>query len=133
MIDICEFAFVHFTGFTLNTITSVLLIASIGLAVDYSAHIAHGYMHAEDNDPTKSNHEIRKSKVDKGLYEIGTSVLNGGFTTFLCVLPLCTTKNYPFKVFFVIWIGIVIFGMIHGMILLPAMLSVIGPISAKKK
>ncbi len=68
MIDICEFAFVYYTGNSLNTITSVLLIASIGLAVDYSAHIAHSYVHAEVEDNSLSNSEKRKKKMGKGLY-----------------------------------------------------------------
>ena len=34
----------HFWGLTIDTVTSVILILSVGLAVDYSAHIGHYFM-----------------------------------------------------------------------------------------
>lgn len=34
----------HFWGLTIDTLTSILLILSIGLAIDYSAHIGHKFM-----------------------------------------------------------------------------------------
>lgn len=37
-------ACLHFWGLTIDVVTSVNLIVAIGLAVDYSAHIAHSFM-----------------------------------------------------------------------------------------
>ena len=34
----------HFWGLTVDTITSVLLILSTGLCVDYATHIGHSFM-----------------------------------------------------------------------------------------
>jgi len=34
----------HFWGLTIDTVTSIILILAIGLAVDYSAHIGHCFM-----------------------------------------------------------------------------------------
>ncbi|KAJ8305668.1 hypothetical protein KUTeg_016213 [Tegillarca granosa] len=36
--------FMHFWGLTIDTVTCILLILAIGLAVDYSAHIGHCFM-----------------------------------------------------------------------------------------
>lgn len=34
----------HFWGVTIDAFSGMILIMSIGLAVDYSAHIAYGYL-----------------------------------------------------------------------------------------
>ena len=34
----------HFWGLTIDTVTTIILILAIGLAVDYSAHIGHMFM-----------------------------------------------------------------------------------------
>lgn len=34
----------HFWGLTIDTVTCIILIVAIGLAVDYSAHIGHMFM-----------------------------------------------------------------------------------------
>ena len=34
----------HFWGLTVDTVTTIQLILAIGLSVDYSAHIGHGFM-----------------------------------------------------------------------------------------
>jgi len=41
-VNVC--GFMHFWGLTIDTLTSILLILSIGLAIDYSAHIGHKFM-----------------------------------------------------------------------------------------
>ena len=35
-----------FWGLTIDTVTTVILVIAIGLTVDYSVHIAHGFMSA---------------------------------------------------------------------------------------
>ena len=36
--------YMHFWGLTVDTVTTIQLILAIGLSVDYSAHIGHGFM-----------------------------------------------------------------------------------------
>ena len=36
--------YMHFWGLTVDTVTTINLILAIGLSVDYSAHIGHGFM-----------------------------------------------------------------------------------------
>jgi predicted RND superfamily exporter protein len=36
--------FMHYWGLTIDTVSCVNLIIAIGLCVDYSAHIAHGFL-----------------------------------------------------------------------------------------
>ena len=40
----------HFWGLTVDTVTTIQLILAIGLSVDYSAHIGHGFMASRDGD-----------------------------------------------------------------------------------
>ena len=41
-VNVC--GMMHFWGLTIDTLTSILLILSMGLAIDYSAHIGHTFM-----------------------------------------------------------------------------------------
>jgi len=40
----------HFWGLTIDTVTTIQLILAIGLSVDYSAHIGHGFMASRDGN-----------------------------------------------------------------------------------
>lgn len=59
---------------------------------------------------------------------MGSSVFHGAFSTFLAILPLSLSASYIFVVFFKMWFGIIIFGVANGFILLPVLLSFIGPL-----
>ena len=39
--------YMHFWGQTIDVVSSVIIIISIGLCVDYSAHIAHAFLSAK--------------------------------------------------------------------------------------
>ena len=54
----------------LNSITMIISISSIGFAVDYSAHVAHAYIHASGKSP--------EQRMVKALTSIGASVFMGG-------------------------------------------------------
>ena len=59
---------------------------------------------------------------------MGSSVFHGGASTFLAISVLGFSQTYTFQVFFKTWFGIVIFGMANGFLLLPVILSLIGPL-----
>ena len=56
-------------------------------------------------------------------------MFNGGFSTFLAVIPLSLSKTYPFNIFFKCWFSLFLYGMLHSLVLLPIILSYIGPSS----
>lgn len=58
---------------------------------------------------------------------MGSSVFHGGFSTFLAISVLGPSKSYVFEVFFKCWVCIIVFGMANGFLLLPIILSYIGP------
>ena len=59
---------------------------------------------------------------------MGSSVFHGGTSTFLAVSVLAFSHSYVFSVFFRTWICIVTFGIANGFLLLPIVLSEIGPL-----
>ena len=59
---------------------------------------------------------------------MGSSVFHGGMSTFIAISVLGLSQTYTFQVFFKMWVGIVIFGMSNGFLLLPVVLSLIGPL-----
>ena len=61
---------------------------------------------------------------------MGSSVFHGGFSTFVAISVLSPSKTYIFVVFFRLWFGIILFGMMNGFILLPVLLTFIGPTHA---
>ena len=61
------------------------------------------------------------------LRQMGSSVFHGGFSTFIAIIVLAPSKTYIFLVFFRLWFGIIVFGLANGFILVPVILSIIGP------
>lgn len=110
--------FACFWGLSIDTTFAIFVTISIGLCVDYSAHIAHGFM-VEDGS--------RNERMEKTLVKIGPAVLNGGISTFVAFMLLSTSKSKVFFTFFQIFFLVVVFGLYHGLIFLPVVLGLIGP------
>jgi len=110
-------------GLYIDTVTVVNLVLAVGLAVDYSAHVAHAFLveRAEDEGGSR----LARAKITVG--SIGAAVANGGFSTFLAVALLGASQSYIFRVFFQQFFSITIFGLAHGLMLLPVLCSIFGP------
>eukprot|EP00916_Digyalum_oweni_P008110 GHVL01013577.1.p1 GENE.GHVL01013577.1~~GHVL01013577.1.p1 ORF type:complete len:787 (-),score=100.18 GHVL01013577.1:108-2300(-) len=118
MIDIDLFGLMALWDIGLDSIAMVNLIMAVGFAVDYSAHIAHAFMLAEGT---------RNERVLAAMNRIGISVFDGGTSTILATLPLAASSGYIFFTFFRVFFFAVLFGLLHGLVFLPTLLSVIGP------
>ena len=110
--------YANFWGLSIDTLFAIFMTISIGLCVDYSAHIAHAFMVEEGT---------RDERMMKTLINIGPAVLNGGISTFLAFVLLCMSKSIIFLTFFKIFFLVVVFGLFHGLLFLPVVLSLIGP------
>ncbi|XP_005098950.1 protein patched homolog 1 isoform X2 [Aplysia californica] len=108
----------HFWGLTVDTVTSIILILSIGLAVDYSAHIGHMFMTVVGT---------RTARTKETVGEMGPPVFYGGFSTFLAFVLLSNSNSYVFQTFFKVNFLVVVYGLFHGLIFLPVILSWFGP------
>ena len=127
--DLFLFGLVHYWRLTFNPVTVLQIVLGIGCSVDFSAHIAYAYLvedvsHLIDKKATKS--EIRRKKSEVALGKMGSSVFHGGFSTFLALSVLAPADTYIFIVFYRMWFGILLFGIMNGFLLLPVILSYIG-------
>jgi predicted RND superfamily exporter protein len=109
----------HFWGVQIDTVSSILLSVGLGLAIDYSVHIAHAF----NTSVGKSNDE----RVKKTIVEMGPAVFNGGFSTFLAFAVFVFAESFAFKVFLKIFFLISVFGLYHGLVFLPVILSLVDP------
>ena len=69
--------------------------------------------------------ENGNTRAIQTLANIGSAVMNGGFSTFLAFVTTCTSQSHSFVTFFKTMTLIVIFGLYHGLILLPVLLSLL--------
>merc|ERR1712154_257860 len=111
--------FMWLWGLTIDSVTVCYTVIAIGLAVDYSAHIGEAFVLSPK--PTKAE------KVVDALHGVGASVFNGAFSTFLAVAAMAASQTYVFRVFFRQFFLVTLIGSIHGLIVLPALLSILGP------
>ncbi|XP_066923421.1 patched domain-containing protein 3-like isoform X3 [Clytia hemisphaerica] len=101
---------------SLDVIAMIIIIMAVGFSVDYTCHIAHAYMISRKDTPNK--------RAIDALTTMGTSVLNGGVSTFLGMLITAFSQAEGFRIFFKMVFGIVVLGLIHGLIFLPVLLTI---------
>ena len=118
LVDIDLLGLMYLWGLTIESISIINLVLAIGLSVDYSVHLAHAFAAAQGT---------RQERVEKALIDVGPAVLHGATSTFLAVAVLGLAQSYVFRTFFKQFFGICVFGVSHGLVLLPIMLSLVGP------
>lgn len=111
--------FMYAVGIVIDSVSVINIVLAVGLSVDYSAHIGHCFM-------TKGGSN-KDARATEALADIGASVLNGATSTFLAVAVLLFSSSYVFQTLSIQFALTVILGVAHGLILLPVMLSLVGP------
>lgn len=101
------------------------LIMCIGFSVDFTAHICYAYMASKAKYPSE--------RVSECLYALGLPIIQGSFSTILGVVALLLADSYIFSVFFKMVFMVIFFGAMHGLFLLPVLLSLFGPGSCTSK
>jgi predicted RND superfamily exporter protein len=66
-------------------------------------------------------------RMVEAMIDIGVAVINGAVSTLCAVVVLAFSNSYVFQAFFKQLLLCIIFGLGHGMILLPVLLSLVGP------
>merc|ERR1711902_407716 len=110
--------FLHFWGITIDILSAVNIVLAIGLCVDYAVHIAHAYLMSPGS---------RQDRATNAVKLIGAAVINGGTTTFLALLFCGLSSSHVYQTFFKVFCLTVVFGLFHGLVLLPVVLSILGP------
>jgi hypothetical protein len=107
-------------GLHINAVTYIVIVMAIGLLVDFLMHILLRYY--------ETTGTTRNAKVKETLETMGASILLGGLTTWLGVIPLAFSTTAIFKMVFISFLAMVSLGCGVGLILLPVLLSLVGPI-----
>ncbi|XP_071446511.1 patched domain-containing protein 3-like isoform X1 [Hetaerina americana] len=107
-------------GVSLDSISMINLIMCIGFSIDFSAHICYSYMTTPAAVDTKE-------KVRQCLYALGLPIVQGAMSTVLSVVALAFAHSYIFLTFFKMVFLVILFGAMHGLLLLPVLLSLFGP------
>lgn len=103
----------------LDSISMINLIMCIGFSVDFTAHICYAYMSSTSKRP--------EERVKECLYALGLPIFQGAVSTILGMVGLLLADSYIFSVFFKMVFLVVFFGAMHGLFLLPVLLSLFGP------
>jgi hypothetical protein len=70
--------------------------------------------------------------MSKALHHLGLPIIQGSVSTILGVTALIAAPSYIFVTFFKIVFMVMLFGALHGLLLLPVLLSIFGPGSCHK-
>eukprot|EP00210_Caulerpa_lentillifera_P000195 g190.t1 len=97
----------------------VALIIAVGLALEFCVHITRDFMLNSGDKMTRILHAMRT---------MGVAVINGGATTFLGILPSALSDLPTIRDrLFVQYSCVVLAGTFTGLVILPTVLSLIGP------
>nr|XP_036302248.1 protein patched homolog 2 isoform X6 [Pipistrellus kuhlii] len=113
------FGIMGFLGIKLSAIPVVILVASVGIGVEFTVHVALGFL------ATQGSRNLRAARA---LEHTFAPVTDGAVSTLLGLLMLAGS-NFDFIVryFFVVLTVLTLLGLLHGLVLLPVLLSILGP------
>ncbi|XP_053516415.1 protein patched homolog 2 isoform X3 [Artibeus jamaicensis] len=113
------FGIMGFLGIKLSAIPVVILVASVGIGVEFTVHVALGFLTAQGS---------RNLRAARALEHTFAPVTDGAVSTLLGLLMLAGS-NFDFIVryFFLVLTVLTLLGLLHGLVLLPVLLSILGP------
>merc|ERR1711902_73305 len=95
--------YLYFWDITIDIVSCINIVISVGLCVDYSVHIGHCFV------------------VSPG------TRLERTLTSLLALVFCGASTSHTFITFFKVFVLTVVFGLYHGLVLLPVLLSLLGP------
>eukprot|EP00058_Branchiostoma_floridae_P003511 XP_002588999.1 hypothetical protein BRAFLDRAFT_87471 [Branchiostoma floridae] len=118
-IDAGVIGFMTLWGVNLDSVSMINIIMCIGFSVDFSAHITYAFVTGKG--------ESRNERSIFALYSVGTPIVQSTLSTILGILALAFSTTYIFRTFFKTMLLVMLFGAMHGIIMLPVVLSFLGP------
>ncbi|KHN81405.1 Patched domain-containing protein 3 [Toxocara canis] len=118
------FGFLSFWGIDVDAFSMAAIIMSIGLSVDFPAHITYHY-YRTGYDTTLSSVEARMSH---SLSAIGFPLLQCSGSTILFVLCLLFIPCYMSEVFIKTIVLVISLGIVHALVVVPALLCALSNI-----
>ncbi|UMM12683.1 hypothetical protein L5515_001337 [Caenorhabditis briggsae] len=115
-IDFGVIGYMTLWGVNLDAISMITIIMSIGFSVDYSAHIAYGYV--------VSTRDTATGRVQEALSALGWPLFQGAMSTIIAVSVLADIPAYMIVTFFKTVVLSISLGLLHGLVFLPVLLSI---------
>lgn len=100
---------------TLDSISMIVFTVCIGFTVDFTAHVGYTFASSKKSDPNE--------KAVDALAHLGYPILQGALSTIFGVIVLAMSHFNTFRVFFKIFFLVMLFGMAHGIIFTPVILT----------
>jgi Niemann-Pick C1 protein len=116
---------------SLNAVSLVNLIISVGISLEFCAHIARAFTFPSTTVMERApRHRFRgkDARAWTALVNVGASVFSGiTITKLLGVTVLAFTSSKIFEIYyFRVWVALVLFAATHALIFLPVALSIFG-------
>merc|ERR1711865_95632 len=129
MIEI--YGFMGVMEIKLNAIPQVTLIMAIGMTVEFTAHILLAYLNSPDPATSPGwSFASRKARTNVSLSKMCVPSIHGALTTFLGIVMLANADaEFIVLYYFMLYFLLVVFGIINGIFVLPALLCLIGPVA----
>ncbi|XP_064848811.1 protein patched homolog 1 [Oncorhynchus masou masou] len=119
MMTVELFGIMGLIGIKLSAIPVVILIASVGIGVEFTVHIALAFLTAIGN---------RNRRSALALEHMFAPVIDGAISTLLGVLMLAGSEfDFILRYFFAVLAILTVLGILNGLVLLPVLLSLMGP------
>ncbi|XP_075455247.1 protein patched homolog 1 isoform X2 [Ascaphus truei] len=113
------FGMMGLIGIKLSAVPVVILIASVGIGVEFTVHVALAFLTAIGD---------RNRRAGLALEHMFAPVLDGAVSTLLGVLMLAGSEfDFIVRYFFAVLAILTILGVLNGLVLLPVLLSFFGP------
>lgn len=107
--------FMSLWGVKVDFASMITIMMSVGFNVDYSAHVSYHY--------AKDKHLSSKERVRDAMHSVGVPILQSATSSALGVLVLVFVPNYVAVSFVKTIFLSILFGMLHGLFVLPVVLS----------
>ncbi|XP_030679629.1 protein patched homolog 2 isoform X2 [Nomascus leucogenys] len=119
MMTVELFGVMGFLGIKLSAIPVVILVASVGIGVEFTVHVALGFL------TTQGSRNLRAARA---LEHTFAPVTDGAISTLLGLLMLAGSHfDFIVRYFFAALTVLTLLGLLHGLVLLPVLLSILGP------
>ncbi len=103
----------------LDPVTMITISMSVGFSVDYMLHVSYHFH--------KSKSSGSREKIRQSLMAISWPVVQASISTTLGVVGLALVPAYLVRVFLLTVVTVVTLGLIHGILFLPAFLTLLTP------
>lgn len=113
------FGFMYYLDLSLNSMTMIHLVMSVGFSVDFSVHICHAFLSLKSND--------RDKVLEEAIDATGGPILNAAFSFMLGVGILISSDSYAFLCFGKVMFLVLGLGLLHACLFLPLFLYILMP------